>query len=195
MACFFGGSRQQEVGECPPLTEILKEEQAAQWVCVNAMGVAILENALSVIKRSFAAWNLGSVRFGGVQNPTQTDMFYRTLIDSGFEKPLEKINAIDTLIHCERGYEDTLPKILGALEVALRPICQGGSTERSKNNTRELHSNYRMLRRYTHLRDYRTIANILRAVEGRPPLPTPSSWCYPRIFPRTQDNSHTDIGG
>lgn len=109
-----------EAGSLPTLMDILGRETDAQWLCLDAMGILVSEEVKKALETSLRSWHLVTESFAVVDSPTSTDQFYRCLLELRAGKAINKVNAIDTLIHSESQYGDILQKLGGLVGAALR---------------------------------------------------------------------------
>ena len=68
-------------------------------------------------------WHLQSVEFAAAGDRTSTEAFYTAVVEQKFNKPFEKINAIDDLIHHRDLHFDDLERLARAeLEIGFRKL-------------------------------------------------------------------------
>ena len=105
------------------LASVLRRHLNAQWIVIDALGLPLLATVRETLRDCLARWKMEAIEFGLVSRQTSTDEFYRALIDEGLQKPFEKLDGIDTLIHNRRSDLDSLARLTRAeLEVGLRRI-------------------------------------------------------------------------
>lgn len=83
----------------PRLVEVLKERGAAQWLVIDALGLPLFEALRPVVSGLLAEWQSAELSFAEVSPTTTTDACYRDLLGAGLVSNVEKINAIDDLLH------------------------------------------------------------------------------------------------
>jgi hypothetical protein len=89
-------------GEPEGLIDLLENNLERQWVLIDCFGAPLLDAVKESVKACFGHWRLVEVSYGLVSLETNTDAFYQSLIRKGVQKPLEKIDAVDSLIHGRR---------------------------------------------------------------------------------------------
>ncbi len=102
----------------------LRAHPGAQWVVVDCLGLPLLEAVRRSATDCLTQWQLQSVDFALVSERTSTGAFYLKLIEQEFRKPLEKIDAVDHLIHGRSLGLDDLARLARAeLEIAFRKLA------------------------------------------------------------------------
>ena len=81
------------------LVEALKAHEHAQWVLIDALGLPLLPMLEENLEAIFPARRLESAGFAVVSNDTTTSGCYDELVRAGLNHPLEKVNAVDALLH------------------------------------------------------------------------------------------------
>jgi len=83
-----------------PLPELLsRDDDEAQWLVIDALGLPLLELLNAKAERWLPHWRIAGMVFAEVQGPTDTETFFSSLLQQGINRPLEKINALDRLLH------------------------------------------------------------------------------------------------
>lgn len=90
-----------ELSPTPPaLAERLRAEPVAhQWMVIDALGLPLLELLQSRAETWLPHWRIRTLEFARVDPPTDTDAFFTALAARADNRPLEKINALDRLLH------------------------------------------------------------------------------------------------
>lgn len=83
----------------PDLMTVLKNHGGAQWLVIDCLGLPLLAATENAIPELFPGWRLQERRFAQVSPRTTTGAFYQQLLDEGHARSLEKIDAVDTLLH------------------------------------------------------------------------------------------------
>jgi hypothetical protein len=117
-------ARAELANDVRDLDALLSEQLDAQWVVVDCLGVALADAVLEAARNALSTWPLRSIEPARASPQSSTEAFYATLIEKGFRKPFEKINAVDELIHQRQlGFAD-LERLAGAeLEIAFRRVA------------------------------------------------------------------------
>ena len=107
----------------PPLEAALGEHGDAQWLVVDALGLPLLGTLLEAARQHLPGWRAGPPGFAQVSARTTTRGFYAELLASGRGRALEKLDAVDALLH-ERSvaFEDLVRLVEAELAVGLRGI-------------------------------------------------------------------------
>jgi hypothetical protein len=87
------------VGPTSLLLEVLQRFEQSQHVLIDALGLPLLPAVLEQIEALFPDWRLTETTFARIEGATTTDACYHTLAEAGFDRKLEKINRVDTLLH------------------------------------------------------------------------------------------------
>jgi hypothetical protein len=104
------------------LVDLLKAHINDQWILVDCFGVALVEAVKQAVRDCLPHWKLASVAYGLVSAETTTDAFYASLVEQGWNKPFEKVDSVDALLH-SRAPGDFL-KLAGAeLGIALKRLA------------------------------------------------------------------------
>jgi hypothetical protein len=111
--------------ETPRLAVLLEELHDAQWLVFDGLGLPLMKKIEEKFSEFLPHWKLASRKFGAVSSPTQTHQFYLDLLNHCGGKKLEKINAIDRLLHdCRSSFDDLVKRSLMELEISLKPIVK-----------------------------------------------------------------------
>ena len=94
-----------ELPPLPVLAERLRSDPAEhQWLVIDALGLPLLELLEARAESWLPHWRSAALEFARVDPPTDTDAFFSALAARAGNRPLEKINTLDRLLH-----ERTLP--------------------------------------------------------------------------------------
>ena len=105
------------------LTEALEERSEAQWVVIDGLGLPLVHVLRDQLSELFPGWRLESFEAALVSEQSTTDGFYRRLLEAGINRPLEKIDCVDTLLHERFVPLDDLGRLaLAELRVSSRRI-------------------------------------------------------------------------
>ncbi len=108
-------------GDAPPLVEALRGHEDAQWVVIDGLGVALLDALMTELEELFPSWRAGPPGFALVDARTTTATFYEELVRAGFNRPFEKIDGVDRLLHEGFRAFDDLCRFAAA---ELHPACR-----------------------------------------------------------------------
>ncbi len=97
----------------PSLPQALQDYAAAQWLLIDALGLALLEPLRSVLGEIFSAWKPPRVTFAEVTPDSTTDGCYRQLLTAGVKHSLEKLDVVDQQIHAASADFDELVSRVG----------------------------------------------------------------------------------
>jgi len=103
----------------PLLAGLLDTSRDAAWIVIDAFGLPLLGPITGWLDDLLPAWRVAQTTFARVDGPTTTEGFYRQLADAGLDHALEKVDAVDELLH-ERtpAFEDLCRLARAELEVA-----------------------------------------------------------------------------
>jgi hypothetical protein len=105
------------------LIDLLEANLERQWVVVDCFGAPLLDAVKESVKECCGHWRVGKISYGLVSPETNTDAFYESLIGRGVQKPIEKIDAVDSLIHGRRCSPRELVQLARAeLEIGLKRL-------------------------------------------------------------------------
>ncbi len=85
--------------EPPRLTELLKANADCQWIVIDCFGAALVDTVKESLADCLPHWKLADSSYGLVSAKTNTDAFYTDLLEAGVNKPFEKLDAVDSLLH------------------------------------------------------------------------------------------------
>ena len=90
-----------ELSSTPPdLSGLLERDgEEVQWLVIDALGLPMVELLESRLTEWLPQWRLERLEFARVGTTTDTDAFFAHLLERGINHPLEKINALDRLLH------------------------------------------------------------------------------------------------
>ncbi len=84
----------------PELGGLLAQDgDEVQWLVIDALGLPMLELLHSRVQEWLPHWRPDRLEFAQVSPPTDTNRFFSELLQQGINHPLEKINALDRLLH------------------------------------------------------------------------------------------------
>jgi len=86
-------------GDLPALADALKAHEHAQWVLLDALGLPLLPVLQENLEAIFPTRQVESTGFAVVSNDTTTKGCYDELVRAGVNHPLQKVNAVDALLH------------------------------------------------------------------------------------------------
>jgi hypothetical protein len=109
--------------EPPPLMELLRRHEDAAWLVVDALGAPLALCLLDVLDESLERWRRESVDYALSPHESTTAAWQRELVASHAARPIEKIDALDALLHQRCVPLDELARLAGAeLRIALRRV-------------------------------------------------------------------------
>ena len=109
--------------DIPDLTEALGAFSGHQWVIVDCLGLPLLSAVRGVLAAALPAWVPASTVFAQVRPPTTTESCLAALAAEGVNRPLDKLNAVDRLLHERHLAFAELRRLVAAeLEVGLRQL-------------------------------------------------------------------------
>jgi hypothetical protein len=112
-------------GPLPALTDALRARTPGAWLLVDALGIALLPALLPELPALFPAHRLVSTAYAVVGGETTTDACHRALVEAGINRPIEKVDAIDTLLHERRvPFEDLARLAVAELRLPLRDVTR-----------------------------------------------------------------------
>lgn len=113
------------------LTDLLQQHEDVTWVVIDALGLPLMQRMQDTLEGLFPSWRRQRVEYALVSSVTTTDQWYRDLLDSGTRRPLEKLNAVDALLH-ERfvPLDDLWRLALAELTVGCRQLVERLPTDR-----------------------------------------------------------------
>ncbi len=76
-----------------------RDGDPVQWLVIDALGLPMLELLESRAERWLPHWRKERLEFAQVSTTTDTDSFFSGLLQCGINRPLEKINGLDRLLH------------------------------------------------------------------------------------------------
>ena len=82
-----------------PLTTLLNQASEYQWILVDSLGLPLMDIYRELFQAVWSHWRLERIDYATACAETRTDSFYQDLLKAGLNKPFEKINGLDTLIH------------------------------------------------------------------------------------------------
>lgn len=108
----------------PALTAVLAAERGAQWLLIDGLGLPLLDALEPVLREGLGDWRTPVRDFAVVSESSSTDACYRALLGAELAYPLEKIDAVDTLVHEASGtrFEELAALSRPALAHALRAV-------------------------------------------------------------------------
>lgn len=84
----------------PDIGSLLQQDgDEIEWLVIDALGLPLLELLKSRAERWLPHWRTEKLEYARVVSPTNTDTFFAGLLQRGVNRPLEKINALDRLLH------------------------------------------------------------------------------------------------
>ena len=83
----------------PELPAVLHKHPDAQWLMIDALGLALWTPMQAVLTKVFSEWGRVETQFACASTTTTTEACYRSLLDAGITHPFEKTNVIDELLH------------------------------------------------------------------------------------------------
>jgi hypothetical protein len=84
----------------PDLAQRLAQEaESSQWLVIDALGLPMLELLRRRAEQWLPHWRISALEFARVDPPTHTARFFDDLVARAAERPLEKLNALDRLLH------------------------------------------------------------------------------------------------
>jgi hypothetical protein len=111
--------------EPPPLAAALRERAEDQWLVVDCLGAPLVAALGSRLAALFAPWRLAGVEHALAGETTTTDAFYRELAAAGLARRLEKLDAVDQLVHARDVPFDDLARLaLAELEIGWRRFAE-----------------------------------------------------------------------
>ncbi len=78
---------------------LARDGEDVQWLVIDALGLPLLELLQTRVEHWLPHWRMEQTGFATVNTPTDTDGFFARLLEGGINHPLEKINALDRLLH------------------------------------------------------------------------------------------------
>ncbi|MFH1177732.1 MAG: DUF6079 family protein [Acidobacteriota bacterium] len=107
----------------PPIAAALAERESAQWLVVDCLGLPLLGALEEAVAQALDGWKPAALTFAQVGRETTTGGWLTALAASGVNHPLEKVNAVDRLIH-ERSlpFSDLVRVAAAELAAALRVV-------------------------------------------------------------------------
>ncbi len=110
--------------EPPPLVELLRRHEDAAWLVVDALGAPLALGLLDVLDESLGRWRRESVDYALSPQESTTAAWQRELVAAHEARPIEKIDALDALLHERFVPLDELSRLAGAeLRIALRRVA------------------------------------------------------------------------
>lgn len=105
------------------LPGVLEENPEAQWLCLDACGIALLGTLRAALPTLLPGWQTKVEDFALVSESTTTDACYRAIAARGITHAFHKINAIDELLH-ERflDFDDLCRIAVAELHARIRPL-------------------------------------------------------------------------
>lgn len=122
LAC-MNGLAETTLSGLPPLVEVLKAHSIAQWVLIDCLGSPLVPALEPVLLGLLSMWRHRPAHYAELSQGSSTDSCYRELLGADITHSFKKIDAIDRLIHAERGSFDELLTLAKAeLEIAFKRL-------------------------------------------------------------------------
>lgn len=99
---------------CLPVEAVLRAHPDHTWVVVDALGLPLLAPFVAALPELLLGWVREATLFAEAPRATTTDAFHRRLAEEGINHPLEKVDALDQLLHERRLPLDDLWRIAAA---------------------------------------------------------------------------------
>ncbi len=113
------------VEQAEELGSLLHSHQDLQWLVVDCLGLPILETVHQELQKFLPAWQFSHLTFARVSSRTTTGQFYLDLLERVSGKVLEKIDALDALLHSHQGsFQDFMKRAMVELELTCRQTAK-----------------------------------------------------------------------
>ncbi len=85
--------------DAPSLLTLLSDHMDTVWVVIDALGLPLVGWFCEALDELFPKWRQERMEYALVSPITTTDEWYRNLVEVGTNRGIEKLNAVDTLLH------------------------------------------------------------------------------------------------